>query len=117
MKKMLMMDKIEGRRGRGWQRMRWLYSITDSKDMNLSKFPETVEHGGAWGAAVLGGHKALDHDLVTEQKRVRELRTLTKIRFSSVAQSCPTLCDPMDCITPGPPVHHQLLEFTQTHVY
>ena len=79
MKKTLMMDKIEGRRGRGWQRMRWLYSITDSKDMNLSKFPETVEHGGAWGAAVLGGHKALDHDLVTEQKRVRELRTLTKI--------------------------------------
>ena len=64
---------------RGRQRMRWLYSITDSKDMNLSKFPETVEHGGAWGAAVHGGHKALDHDLVTEQKRVRELRTLTKI--------------------------------------
>ena len=36
--------------------------------------------------------------------------------FSSVAQSCPTLCDPMDCSTPGLPAHHQLLEFTQTHV-
>ena len=35
-------------------------------------------------------------------------------RFSSVVQSCPTLCDPMDCSTPGLPVHHQLLEFTQT---
>ena len=34
--------------------------------------------------------------------------------FSSVVQSCPTLCDPMDCSTPGLPVHHQLLEFTQT---
>ena len=34
----------------------------------------------------------------------------------SVAQSCPTLCDPMDCSMPGLPVHHQLLEFTQTHV-
>ena len=34
----------------------------------------------------------------------------------SVAQLCPTLCDPMDCSTPGFPVHHQLLEFTQTHV-
>ena len=39
------------------------------------------------------------------------------IQFSSVAQSCPTLCDPMDCSTPGLPVHHQLLEFTQTHVH
>ena len=38
-------------------------------------------------------------------------------QFSSVAQSCPTLCDPMDCITPGLPVHHQLPEFTQTHVH
>ena len=37
--------------------------------------------------------------------------------FSSVAQSCPTLCDPMDCSTPGLPVHHQLPEFTQTHVH
>ena len=36
---------------------------------------------------------------------------------SSVAQSCPTLKDPMDCSTPGLPVHHQLLELTQTYVY
>ena len=35
-------------------------------------------------------------------------------QFSSVAQSCPTLCDPMDCSTPGLPVHHQLPEFTQS---
>ena len=39
------------------------------------------------------------------------------IQFSSVAQSCPTLCDPMDCSTPGFPVHHQLPEFAQTHVH
>ena len=39
------------------------------------------------------------------------------IQFSLVAQSCPTLCNPMDCSTPGLPVHHQLLEFTQTHVH
>ena len=39
------------------------------------------------------------------------------VQFSSVAQSCPTLCDPMNCSTPGLPVHHQLLEFTQTHVH
>ena len=38
-------------------------------------------------------------------------------QFGSVTQSRPTLCDPMDCSTPGLPVHHQLLEFTQTHVH
>ena len=42
---------------------------------------------------------------------------LRYVQFSSVAQSCPTLCDPMECITPGLPVHHQLPEFTQTHVH
>ena len=38
-------------------------------------------------------------------------------QFSSVAQLCPTLCNPVDCSTPGLPVHHQILEFTQTHVH
>ena len=38
-------------------------------------------------------------------------------QFSSVAQSCPTLCDPMNCSTPGLPVRHQLPQFTQTHVH
>ena len=38
-------------------------------------------------------------------------------QFSSVTQSCPTLCDPMNCNTPGLPVRHQLPEFTQTHVH
>ena len=38
------------------------------------------------------------------------------IQFSSVTQSCLSLCDPMNCSTPGLPVHHQLPEFTQTHV-
>ena len=39
------------------------------------------------------------------------------VQFSSVPQSCPTLCDPMNCSTPGLPVHHHLLEFTQTHIH
>ena len=39
------------------------------------------------------------------------------VQFSSVTQSCPTLCDPMNRSTPGLPVHHHLLEFTQTHVH
>ena len=47
----------------------------------------------------------------------RKTVTTSLYQFSSVAQSCPTLCDPMNSSTPGLPVHHQLLEFTQTHVH
>ena len=42
---------------------------------------------------------------------------LSSVHFSSVTQSCPTLCDPMNCSSPGLPVHYQLPEFTQTHVH
>ena len=41
----------------------------------------------------------------------------SSVQFSSVAQSCPTLCDPINCSTPRLPVHHHLPEFTQTHVH
>ena len=43
--------------------------------------------------------------------------SLSSVQFSSVAQSCQTLCDLMNCSTPGLPVHHHLPEFTQTHVH
>ena len=43
-------------------------------------------------------------------------KIITLTQFSSVTQSCPTLCHPMDCSMPGLPVHHQLPEFIQTHV-
>ena len=46
-----------------------------------------------------------------------EIRVLSSLQFSSVALSCPTLCDPMNPSTPGLPVHHQLPEFTQTHMH
>ena len=42
---------------------------------------------------------------------------MNSVQFSSVAQSCPTLCNPMNCSTPGLPVHHHLPEFMQTHVH
>ena len=54
LEKTLMLGKIEDRRRRGWQRMRWLYSITDSVDMNLSKLREIVEDRGARRTAVSG---------------------------------------------------------------
>ena len=45
------------------------------------------------------------------------LGCFSSVQFSSVPQSCPTLRNPMNCSTPGLPVHHQLLEFTQTHIH
>ena len=49
-----MLEKFEGKRRRGWQRMRWLDSITDSTDMNLSKLQETAKDREAWCAAIHG---------------------------------------------------------------
>ena len=54
MEKTLMLGKIEGRRRRGQQRMKWLDGVTDSTDMSLSKFREIVEDREAWHAAVHG---------------------------------------------------------------
>ena len=48
---------------------------------------------------------------------INQDRKVIFIQFSSVTQSCLTLCDPMNCSTPGLPVHHQLPEFTQTHAH
>ena len=45
------------------------------------------------------------------------LYCMVNVQFSSVTQSCPILCNPIDCSMPGLPVHHQLPEFTQTHVH
>ena len=56
-----------------------------------------------------GNHKSKMYNRFTKTKKRTQIR--------SVAQSCPTLCDPMNCSTPGLPVHHQLLEFTETHVH
>ena len=50
----LMLSEIEGQRRKRWQRIRWLDSIRDNMDMNLSKFQEIVEDRGAWFAAVHG---------------------------------------------------------------
>ena len=58
-------------------------------------------------------------DLSLVQSVVQCLKAVvfSSVQFSSVAQSCPTLCDPRNRSTPGLPIHHQLPEFTQTHIH
>ena len=58
LEKTLMLEKMESKRRRRWQKMTWLDSITNSMDMNVSKFQETVEDRGAWRAAVHGVTKS-----------------------------------------------------------
>ena len=68
----------------------------------------------------MGSKITMDSDC--SHKIKRHLLLLRKaiinlVQFSSVAQTCPTLCNSMNCSTPGLPVHHQLPEFTQTHIH
>ena len=79
------------------------------------RIPGMGEPGGLWS---MGLHR-VRHDWSNSAAAATLLimRKMLSVEFISVAQSCPTLCDPMDCSTPGFPVHHQLPQLTQTHVH
>ena len=127
LEKSLMLGGIGGRRRRGWQRMRWLEGINDSMDVSLSELREMVMDREAWCAVIHGVSRSRTrlrdwtelNCTVNLKKSGNEtnLFSISLVLFSSVAQSCPTLCDPMSHSTPGLPVNHQLPEFTQTHVH
>ena len=81
---------------------------------------ESPRDGGAWWAAIYGVAQSrtwLKRFSSSSSSRYRYKIPSVVDQIRSVAQSCPTLCDPMNHSTPGLPVHHQLPEFTQTHVH
>ena len=91
----LMLGKIEGRRKRGWQRMRWLDGITDSMDNSLSQLWELVMDREAWHATVHGSQR-VGHDRATELNWCVLVHFSLWVWFLCVCtQSCPTLCDPI----------------------
>ena len=71
----------------------------------------------AWKDLILPLKYSLWLSLLLEIVKGKKTHKCSSVQFSSVTQSCPTLCDPMNRSTPGLPVHHQLPEFTQTHVH
>ena len=68
-------------------------------------------------ACFLKAESALEICKIMKRRQEFTLSALSSVQYNSVSQSCPALCNPMNCSTPGLPVHHQLLEFTQTHVH
>ena len=95
----------------------WVQSLSQKdpleKDIvtHSSTLAWEVEPGGLYSP---WGHKELD---MTERLTLRWTFGCLEYQIISVTQSCPTLCDPMNRSTPGLPVHHQLPEFTETHVH
>ena len=90
LEKTLMLRKIEGKRRRGQQRMRWLGSITDSLDMSLSKLQEIVEDRGAWHTAIHGVAKSwtrFSNWATTKRAWKRTLRSRLELNLANILNS------------------------------
>ena len=98
---------------------------TSNSQSNLEKEEWNWRNQPAWLQALIQSHSHQDSMVLAQRQKYRSMEQNRKPRdksahlssVSSISQSCPTLCDPMNCSTPGLPVHHQLPEFTQTHAH
>ena len=91
------------------------FSIVNEAEVDVFLELSCFFHDPADVGNLISGSSAFSKSSLNIRKF--SVHVLLKAQFSSVTQSCPTLCDPMNCSTPGLPIHHQLLEFTQTHVH
>ena len=93
-------------------------SPTTQLDQDLQGCLSTLKPGQRWESGVEKGRlQPLWPSTLKATERRPPGELCRSVQFSSVTRSCPTLCDPMDCSMPGFSVHHQLPEFTQTHVH
>ena len=89
---------------------------TPNSQSSLEKKEWSWRNQPSWFQTIIQSYSHQDN-MVLAQKQKHKPMEQDRVQFSSVTQSCLTLCDPMDCSTPGLPVHHQLPEFNQTHVH
>ena len=89
-----------------------LFIISPQHEVSLCSHKPRTGWGSSWVSSIHGARLEM-----SQQSLFFSHLDISSVQFSSVTQSCPTLCDPMNCSTPGLPVHHHLPEFTQTHVH
>ena len=94
----------------------------DKKQINIHNMPDGGVFYGEKKTGLGEGSTKVQEQVkefteITHFNHIKGEIYLSSVQFSSVSQSCPTLCNPMNRSTPGLPVHHQLPEFTQTHVH
>ena len=84
---------------------------------DITLMAESEEELKSFLMKVKEGSKKIGLKLNIQKTKIMASSPISSVQFSSVTQSCLTLCNPMNHSTPGLPVHHQLVEFTQTHVH